>query len=292
MARRPVVDREELFEAATRLEAEGKPVTALALLDALGGGSLTTIYKHLGEWESGRQTATSVSGNNEMPAAVSNAFSSAWRIAAQESAKEVQAAREEAAKEVQAAQQQFAGALQAIEQLEKDSEADAQQIESLNEKIADLEGALRTAISESAAFKATAEQLGQQVKSQGAELERMHSNLDRDRLSHQSEIGRLTSAAEAAQDKANAQIEGLQKTIATAQGKAEQLEKERAEALTKLEATVKQLEKSDTASKSDRTERDAAIKEAAELRGQLTSLKTQNSELVAQLGKNKEKRNS
>ena len=47
MARRQPIAPDELFETANRLKAEGKEVTALALLDALGGGSLSTIYKHL-----------------------------------------------------------------------------------------------------------------------------------------------------------------------------------------------------------------------------------------------------
>lgn len=47
MARRHPIDPDELFETANRLVAEGKEVTATALLDALGGGSLRTIYKYL-----------------------------------------------------------------------------------------------------------------------------------------------------------------------------------------------------------------------------------------------------
>lgn len=52
MSRRPVVNRDELFFVADKMAAQGKQVTALQILAALGGGSLTTIYKYLAEWES------------------------------------------------------------------------------------------------------------------------------------------------------------------------------------------------------------------------------------------------
>lgn len=290
MARRPVVDREELFEAANRLQAEGKAVTALSLLEAVGGGSLTTIYKYLNEWESSRPTASAVTGNNEVPAAVTAAFVSTWKVAAAEAAKEVQAAKEKAAEEVEAAQKQFAGALEAIEKLEKEGEADAQQIESLKERVAQLEASLQKWQSESAANKATAEQLRHQVKSQEAELERVHADINKERTRYEQETMKLADALVVAQEKATQQIESLKSTLAAAQGKADQLERERAEAHSKREEALKQLEKIEAASKTDRAERDAAIKEAAELRGQLTSLKTQNNELVAQLGKRGDKR--
>jgi len=54
MARRRAIEADELFETASRLQAEGKDVTAVALLDALGGGSLRTIYKHLEVWQQRR----------------------------------------------------------------------------------------------------------------------------------------------------------------------------------------------------------------------------------------------
>ena len=50
MARNIPIDRDEVIETANRLEAEGKEVTALTMLSALGRGSLTTIYKHLDAW--------------------------------------------------------------------------------------------------------------------------------------------------------------------------------------------------------------------------------------------------
>lgn len=163
MARRAVVDREEVFEAANRMAAEGREVTALTLLNALGGGSLTTIYKHLNAWNAERPAPT-VASNNEIPDSVQTAFASAWRAATQEAAKEVAAAKEKAAEEVQQAQKQFTDALAVIEKLEAESEVDGQQIDELKAQVAGLESELSKAKSESAALKAAADELRQQIK--------------------------------------------------------------------------------------------------------------------------------
>ncbi|HEY9680634.1 MAG TPA: DNA-binding protein [Oculatellaceae cyanobacterium] len=112
--RRPVVSQEELFETANRLAAEGKPVTATTLLTALGGGSLTTIYKHLEAWKESRPEAAKATSANEIPDAVQNAFANAWRFVAAEGAREVALAKDKAAEEVKTVQKDFAEALNAI----------------------------------------------------------------------------------------------------------------------------------------------------------------------------------
>ena len=77
----------------------------------------------------------------------------------------------------------------------------------------------------------------------------MHGELDKERANRQQEIERITAAAEAAQGEAQ-----------------------------------RQLAKVEAASKTDREERDAAIKEASQLRGLSDALKTQNAELLSKLG--------
>lgn len=278
MARRRAIEADELFETANRLQADGKEVSATALLDALGGGSLRTIYKLLEAWQQ-RRPAMVITSTDEIPAPVQAAFASAWRLAAQEAGREVLALKAKAAEEVEAAVKQFQDALDAIDNLEKESEADAQQIDSLKERVAELEATLQKSQTESAAFRATGEQLRQQVKSQETELERLHRDIDKERTNRQQEIQRISTAAEAAQAKAAAQIESLSRTVAEAQASAQKLENEKGEA-------QRQLEKVEAASKTDREERDAAQKEASELRGLSDALKTQNAELLSKLGLN------
>jgi len=93
-----------------------------------------------------------------------------------------------------------------------------------------------------AGYKATAEQLQNQVKSQEASIDRLHAAV-------------------------------------------QQLEKEKADAHSRREEAQRQLEKVEEASKTDRAERDAAIKDAAELRGLSEGLKAQNAELLSRLGR-------
>jgi chromosome segregation ATPase len=283
MARRRAIEADELFETANQLQAEGKEVTAVALLDALGGGSLRTIYKLLDEWQH-RRPAVVITSPEEIPAGVQSAFANAWRQATQEAGRAVAAVKEKAAEEVDAALKQFQGALDAIGKLEAESEADAQHIDSLKERVAELEAALQKSQNDGAAYKAAGEQLRQQVKSQEAEQERLHGEIDKERTSREQEIQRITAAAEAAQEKEAQQIESLKNAVSEAQTKAQKLENEKAEALSRRDETQRQLEKAEQASKTDRSERDAAIKEAAELRGLSEGLKTQNAELLSRFG--------
>ncbi len=284
MARRRAIEADELFETANRLVAEGKEVTATALLDALGGGSLRTIYKLLEVWETEKPQAVTTTPE-EIPGSVQVAFANAWRLATQEAGRAVLVVKEKAAAEVQTAQDQFQGALDAIGKLEAEGEADAQQIDSLKERVIELEAALQKSQSDGAAYKATIEQLQHQVRSLEVEQERLHAEIDKERAAGQKEIQRLTSAAEAAQEKTLQQIEGLKTTIAEAQATAQQLEKEKGEAHSKRDEIQRLFEKAEEASKADRSERDAAIKEASELRGLSDALKTQNSELLSKLGR-------
>lgn len=180
MARRSGLDRDEVFETANRLAAEGKPVTANTLLDALGGGSFTTIYKHLAAWQSERP-APAVTASGEIPVAVQNAFASTWRVAAQEAAREVEAAKAKAAEEVQSVQNQFAGALQVIENLEKESEADAQQIESLKKEAEELQQRSNKLEADNAALRAADEEIRRQLDRQQSELDRLRSEIEKSR---------------------------------------------------------------------------------------------------------------
>jgi chromosome segregation ATPase len=165
MARGPVIQEDELFEVANRLEAEGKEVTALALLEALGRGSLTTIYKHLEVWKTAKPAKVQLS-NNEMPDRVKSAFLVAWREASQEAGLAVEEAREKAKEEVAAALKQFHGALEAIAKLEREKEEQDEAIESLQKQLAEAKADATKAESEGAAEKARADELREQLKAQ------------------------------------------------------------------------------------------------------------------------------
>ncbi len=168
MARRQAIEPEELFETANRLKAEGKEVTALALIEALGGGSFRTIYKYLEIWEKNRP-AEVINTPDEIPPQVLASFSSAWRLALQESKREVEAIKAQAKEDVAAALRQFHGALEAIDKLEKEREAELEALEGLQKVLAENKAELSKAEIEMAADKARIEELREQLKEQKAE---------------------------------------------------------------------------------------------------------------------------
>ena len=78
-------------------------------------------------------------------------------------------------------------------------------------------------------------------------------------------------------------MDSLKSLLAEAQVLVQKEEKEKTEAVSRLEEATKQLVKVEERSEKDRSERDTALTEAAELRGQTESLKAQNTELFGKL---------
>lgn len=278
MARRQPVDAEELFETANRLKAEGKEVTALSLLDALGGGSLRTIYKHLETWQKQSPAEVKIEAN-EIPAQVQAAFASAWRLAAQETGREVLAVKTQAAEEVSAALRQFHGALEAIGKLEKESEADAEEMEEVKAKLAETEAVAHAAQTEVAKHKAALEQLERLVAKQEADLERQRKEASDEQARHSK-----------AEQQASSTIEQLKEALKVAQEGTKKVEAEGKESRSQAEQSQKAAAKAEEASRADRAARETAIKEAAEQRGKAESLKAQNADLLALVGSQEKKK--
>ena len=180
MARRPNIERDELFEVADRLEADGKEVTAQALLTALGRGSYTTVYRHLDTWKASRPApATPVS--TQMPEQIKNMFAGAWRMALAEAAKETEAVRAKANEDLKRAASQFQGALNAIEELEKEAEESSKELASARELAEQRQGEIVKAESELAAHKAACEELRHQLSNRDRESARVRDELEKSR---------------------------------------------------------------------------------------------------------------
>ena len=62
MGRKALHTQDQVFEAADRLAASSREVTPTTLREALGGGSLTTIYRHLEAGEATRRAAPAPGG--------------------------------------------------------------------------------------------------------------------------------------------------------------------------------------------------------------------------------------
>lgn len=290
MGRKALYSEQEVFLAADALAGEGKEVTAMALLGALGGGSLTTIYKHLDVWRASRPAATGTGIPLEIPEPVQGAFSAAWRAAVSEASREVTTVREKCAEDIKAAQRQFHEALASIERLEAEGEVDVGQIEELRAKIQELESSLRKTENERSALAATVEQQAQRIKTVESELERVHQEGKGERARHQTEVERLRNEFEGerkrlqeelsrsnkSMEASKAEMEELKKALGEAQRAGERSELGKSEAEKRAEKAEKQLE-------SAQKEREAAMKEAAELSGQVGAIKSQNAELLSRL---------
>ncbi|MBA4075225.1 MAG: hypothetical protein C0508_09295, partial [Cyanobacteria bacterium PR.023] len=153
----------EIFEAADTLAAQGHEVTAQTLFKVMGGGSYTTVYKHLEAWRESRPALVNPVVAMDLPEPVQTAFVAAWRVAASEAAREVSAIRDKAAEDVKAANKQLHEALEQMGRLEAEAEADTNEIEGLKERNGELEAIAKKAETENAALAAKAEQLEYQV---------------------------------------------------------------------------------------------------------------------------------
>lgn len=289
--RRAPVEHEEVCRIANAIVAEGRQVTALEVHDALGGGSLRTIYKHLTEWEKNRKEAPHVTLSSEVPEPVKAAFASVlantWRVAAAEAAREVTATREKAAAEVAEAQSKFEGALDAIQRFEADIERDATTIEELRSKVAELEQAVSILGQEKAAARATVEQLDRQVKAHQTELERLHKDRQEDRQAHREQMEKLASDHASAQNKTAEQIERLHKEKEEIQKKAEQTERDRQALQLKLEQAEKQTETAEKTRDQASAEREKFSQETAQLRGTVEAQAAQIERLMSEQAKRK-----
>lgn len=163
MGRKAFFTEKEIFEAADTLAAQGQEVSAHSLLKAMGGGSYTTIYRHLEAWRESRPALVNQVIVMDLPEPVQTAFVAAWKVAASEAAREVSAIRDKAAEDVKAANKQLHEALEQLGRLEAEAEADATEIEALKARNGELEATVQKAENDKSALTAKAEQLELQV---------------------------------------------------------------------------------------------------------------------------------
>ncbi len=178
MGRKAFYTDQQVFACADALASEGKEVTATTLRDQLGGGSFSTIYRHLETWQNTRAATLTKTLQVDIPESVQASFSATWRVAITEAGKEITAAREKAREEVRIAQAQFAEAVKAIESLETDADNAMEKIESLTVKLSETENTLHVTENERAALTATAEQQRQRIEADSIELARLRTELE------------------------------------------------------------------------------------------------------------------
>ena len=277
MGRKALHTQEQVFQAADALAASGKEVTPTTLRDALGGGSLTTIYKHIDAWQETRKAAP-MPVILEMPDSVKTAFSQCWQAAASEAGKEIAAIREKTDAEIKITKRRLDEAVAAIEQLESEGDADSVKLEKAE---ADLAAALSTsqqaateAAALEAALSATANQMREQIEAQQAELAIVHSEAEASRNQHAVEINRLTADF-------TRQLAEQFAALQAAQGEADRLRGQLAEAGQKIDAAnTRELIKVEEVA--------TAKAEATRLIEQLKEQKTSSAVVIGKLEKDKQ----
>ncbi|SEP43906.1 DNA-binding protein [Nitrosovibrio sp. Nv6] len=191
MGRKALHTQEQVFDAADQLAAAGKEVTPTALREALGGGSLTTIYRHLEAWEDTRKSLPAPV-SIPMPDAVKLAFNQTWQTAANEAGKEITAIREKADTEIKAANRRLEEAVAAIAQLENEQQADADRLEALETTLAGEREGSHRAVADAAArhagLSATVEQMSFQIEGLKGELAAARSEAAVERKRHAAEL--------------------------------------------------------------------------------------------------------
>ena len=272
MGRKAMHTQEQVFEAADRLAATGREVTAASLREYLGGGSLTTIYKHHEAWAAAR-AAQAAPVIIEMPEAVKAAFAQCWNIAAGEAGKEIASIREKADAEVKAAKRRLDEAVAAIAQLEAENESETVRVEELQRQLTETRDAANVAATDAAArdaaLTATAEQLREQLSTLKDELRHAHDEVANLRLERDRLAGTLDQVRADLSEKTAAMVERERRLIedaATARAEAtrvaDQLKDQKArsvEVIGKLEKSKQRME----------AELDAVRKEAKNATGQL-----------------------
>ena len=79
MGRKAKFTQEEVFSAADAMAAEGLNISPAELLNRLGGGSYTTLYRHLEAWRAG-PGAPLPAVVLVMPPAVHQALDQVWQV--------------------------------------------------------------------------------------------------------------------------------------------------------------------------------------------------------------------
>ena len=174
-------------------------MTPASLRDALGGGSLTTIYKHHEAWTASR-AARPAQVIIEMPESVEQAFAQCWQAAATEAGKEIAAICEKADAEIKLIRRRLDEAIASIAQLETEQEAEGARTETLERQLTDERAVAQAAATEAAAREAglstTANQLADQLATLKDELRRAHD----DAGLHRAERDRATSTLDQLRD--------------------------------------------------------------------------------------------
>ena len=129
-AMRKIITQDAVDTTADALVAEGLEPTIIAIQNRIGGGSYSTVKRHLDDWVRRREQAAAeaLEAPPEIAARGAALARSLWVMAARDAERTVQAVREETEEQVSAARRELSAAQSEIARLEK---VQADQLEEL-----------------------------------------------------------------------------------------------------------------------------------------------------------------
>lgn len=304
-----VITEDKIIEAAEALAAAGKNPTQVTVREALGGGSFATIGPALKRWKDGLKEDHALA-EIRVPEAVTERLvqlqGAVWQVAVDEAERRLIAEREALKVAQDAAAAEVTEQLEIVAMLEAEATEQAQRISTLEENenglsvhIHNLSTELATAKQEHKAAAAAAldeiaaaairtdAAIGRAVRAEKQfDTEQKEARADRDAAAKQSreDLNKQKKVHDDAIQTLNTEIENARSAAAGAVKTAEQLEREaqvfaasQKDSQAKLDAAIRETDKALERIKEAEGKADAAITEAAELRGELRGIKDVNS---------------
>lgn len=302
------ITEEKILETAERLKAEGKNPTQVTVRAALGGGSFATIGPVLKAWKDAQKEDHALA-EIQVPEAIAERLEqlqgAVWKVAVDEAERRLTAEREalklaqEAAAAEVAEQQESVAALEAeadktseaMKVLTAESEARGNQIETLeNElqalkvksetdrqvyasKLTKLEGSLQAAVERAERAEMLHEKAQTQAREDREVVEKQaRADLSEQKKEHDKAISELNQAIKEAKE---ASAAALAKAVASEKEAQRRGAGEQA-CQSRLEAAQREIEQAQTRLVKLEEKADSAIREAAELRGELKALQSMN----------------
>lgn len=244
------ITREQVFEAASQLKAQGMQITMQRIREALGEtGSFTTISRLLEEWRAA-DTIKDREVLPDIPEAAEQGMQAAirelWRIAAATAHRRVAEAKEEADRRVKEAEGRYGEARAEVERLEKAAAAADDEVQTLRIRAGQLErdlsaaqaveGELRERVaSEEARSRELEAKVGElgaaaadlQKKAQAAEVREREREAESRRLGRElEEVGRRAQASDEARARAESEAQAAAERAAASAANVIDLEKQ------------------------------------------------------------------
>ncbi|NTU82947.1 MAG: hypothetical protein HGA45_26870 [Chloroflexales bacterium] len=158
---KPLVTAELVAEAAEGLLARGEEATIITVQQAIGGGSYTTVKKHLDAWKTQRAAAAPVEPPAEIEAQARLLARAVWGLALSHAEQQSAQVREDAERRIEELRAALTTAEAVISRQELESEAQGKALEEA-----------RARADEARAHAESARRAAQVAEARAAELER------------------------------------------------------------------------------------------------------------------------